>query len=155
MTLRHDKPQVTATQEMHKEKKKVFSFCFFPVNLEMGFTSERIIYHDQWGCLRVTGESQGKQGQPKGEGTNSHTDSTQLHPNSWPLHQHYVARTMPPGWLRLVSATQLGIRSTLNGENQKEWRGYDVMCDHTGTHRRIPYGSTQLPRGLFAPVSRR
>ena len=37
----------------------------------------------------------------------------------------------PPGWLQLVSATRLGIRSTLNGENQ-EWRGY-VMCDHTGT----------------------
>jgi len=66
VTLRHDKPQVTATQGMHKErkKKKVFGFLFFPVNLEMGFTSVRIIYHDQWGCLRVTGERQGKQGQP-------------------------------------------------------------------------------------------
>lgn len=35
----------------------------------MGFTSVPIIHHDQWGCLRVTEERQGKQGQPKGEGT--------------------------------------------------------------------------------------
>lgn len=76
MTLRHDKTAGYGyTGNAQRKKKKVFGFCFFPVNLEMGFTSVRIIYHDQWGCLRVTEERQGKQGQPKGEDTDSHTES--------------------------------------------------------------------------------
>lgn len=116
-SFRHNKPQITPTKKIRKETT-VFIFCFFPANLEMGLTSVQIIYHDQRGRLRVTRECTGKRGQPTREGTDGHTDSIQLHPSSWPLHRHYVA----PGWLQLVSATRLGIRSTLNGENQKEWQ---------------------------------